>query len=218
MYLQELQLPRYRRGDSLALCWGIWQAAPRITRDDLEEQELIALLGPRLTPCAWNIMYQILAHPFMSDTELAAFLHLQQKSVRCSLYGLHRLDCLEPVETSVGKRWPLRERGLRLIAAANHVHVRRVAVIFGKEAERGTSTAAQRGEDWLLQHIQHTAGIYGFFARLAQAARQEGEQALCWWETGAACERRYRIQEQWYISSRMLWRNIALVHSSSDSG
>lgn len=47
MYLQELQLPRYRRGDSLALCWGIWQAA-RITRDDLEEQELIALLGPHL--------------------------------------------------------------------------------------------------------------------------------------------------------------------------
>ena len=63
---------------------------------------------------------------------------------------------------------------------------------------RETSTVVQRGETWLLQHIQHTAGIYGFFASLAQAARQESGQALCWWETGAMCERRYRVGEQWY--------------------
>ena len=56
----------------------------------------------------------------------------------------------------------------------------------------------QRGETWLLQHIQHTAGIYSFFASLTQAARQEPGQALCWWETGAVCERRYRVHEQWY--------------------
>ena len=30
------------------------------------------------------------------------------------------------------------------------------------------------------------------------AARQEPEYALCWWETGAVCERRYRVSEQWY--------------------
>ena len=56
----------------------------------------------------------------------------------------------------------------------------------------------QRGESWLVQHIQHAAGIYGFFARLAQATREKPEQALCWWETGAMCERRYRGGEQWY--------------------
>jgi hypothetical protein len=33
---------------------------------------------------------------------------------------------------------------------------------------------------------------------LAQAARQESEHALCWWETGPVCERRYRVGEQWY--------------------
>src|SRR5256885_812815 len=33
---------------------------------------------------------------------------------------------------------------------------------------------------------------------LAQAARRTQEQALCWWETGAACERRYRVGEQWH--------------------
>ena len=56
----------------------------------------------------------------------------------------------------------------------------------------------QRGEAWLLQRIGHTAGNYGFFAQLALAARQESEHALCWWETGPACERRYRVNEQWY--------------------
>ena len=55
-----------------------------------------------------------------------------------------------------------------------------------------------RGEAWLLQHIQHTAGIYSFFASLARAARREPGQELCWWETGSVCERRYRVGEQWY--------------------
>jgi protein involved in plasmid replication-relaxation len=43
-----------------------------------------------------------------------------------------------------------------------------------------------------------TAGIYGFFARLALAAQRESERELCWWETGPECERRYRVGEQWY--------------------
>jgi hypothetical protein len=54
------------------------------------------------------------------------------------------------------------------------------------------------GEAWLVQRIQHTAGIYSFFANLIQAARREPEQALCWWETGPVCERRYQLQELWY--------------------
>src|SRR5690242_5702479 len=27
---------------------------------------------------------------------------------------------------------------------------------------------------------------------------KEREQALCWWETGTVCERRYRVHDQWY--------------------
>ena len=26
----------------------------------------------------------------------------------------------------------------------------------------------------------------------------EAGHELCWWETGATCERRYRVGEQWY--------------------
>lgn len=157
-----------------------------IARSDLEEREVIALLGLRL----------LLAHPLLSDEELAAFLNLHLKAVRCALSALHRLGCLESMSTEVGKRWHLCERGLRLLAAANHLHLRAIGVISEGAAGGETATVSLRGEGWLLSHMQHTAGIYGFFAALAQAARGEPGHTLCWWETGAACERRYRVGEQ----------------------
>ncbi len=140
----------------------------------------------------------LLAHPLLSDEELAAFLNLHLKSVRCSLYALHRLGCLEPTSTEVGKRWHLCQRGLRLLAAANHLHLRTIGVTSDGAAGGETATVSLRGEGWLLQHMQHTAGIYGFFAALVQAARREPGHTLCWWEAGAACERGYRVGEQWY--------------------
>jgi hypothetical protein len=132
------------------------------------------------------------------DEELAAFLGLQRKSARCSLYALHRCGCLEPTPTDAGKRWRLCERGLRLLAAASHLSVRTMMTRPDDEADGKTSTMVQRGATWLLQHIQHTAGIYSFFASLAQAAMQQPERELCWWETGASCERRYQVHEQWH--------------------
>jgi predicted transcriptional regulator len=168
-----------------------------ITQDELEEQEVIALLGVRLTPCQWGILRLLLAHPLLSDEELAALLSLQRRSMRCSLYALHQLGCLEPITTRVGKRWHLCGRGLRLISAASHTDIRNMAVMSDDEANRGTALVVQRGEGWLLQHMQHTAGIYGFFAALAQATRGKPGQALCWWETGTVCERRYRVHERW---------------------
>ena len=103
--------------------------AAHITQEDLEEQEVIALLELRLTPCQWNILRMLLAHPLLSDEELAAFLSLQRKSARCSLYELHQLGCLEPIATLNGKRWHLCERGLRLVAAATHVHIRNITAL-----------------------------------------------------------------------------------------
>src|SRR6266487_3233244 len=172
--------------------------AAHVRQVGLEEQEIIALLGLRLTPCQWSILSLLLAHPLLSDEELAELLSLQRKSVRCSLYELHQLGCLEPILTEVGKRWHLRGSGLHMIATACHMQIRNIAISPENTAVTEMPTEVQRGENWLLQHIRHTAGIYGFFASLAQAARREPGQALCWWETGAMCERRYRVGEQWY--------------------
>ncbi len=168
--------------------------AEHLAQKSLAEQEATALLGSRLTPCQWSILRRLLAHPLLSDEELAAVSGLQRKSVRCSLYELHTLGCLEPIPTAAGKRWHLCERGLRLLATANRVHLRNIAA----EADGETEPVVQRGEGWLLQHIHHAAGIYRFFARLAEAAREQPDQSLCWWETGASCERRYRMGERWY--------------------
>src|SRR5258708_27387269 len=79
--------------------------------DNPEEREMVALLGVRLTPCQWSILRLLLAHPLLSDEELAAFLDLQRKSPRCSLYALHRCGCLEPVPTAARKRLGLFHRG-----------------------------------------------------------------------------------------------------------
>ena len=127
-----------------------------VAQDELEEREVISLLGLRLTPCQWSILHLLLAHPLLSDEELAAFLSLQRKSIRASLYELHQLGCLEPIPTEVGKRWHLCERGLCLVAAANHIHMRTIAALSDDGAESKTSKVIQRGEDWLLQRIGHT--------------------------------------------------------------
>ena len=177
---------------------NVTERAAQVSKVALDEREVIALLGLRLNPRQWEILRLLLAHPLLSDEELASFLNLQRRSVRCLLYELHQLGCLEPIATKVGKRWHFCGRGLRLIAATSRLHIGNIATMPDDETERETSALVQRGEAWLLQRIQHTAGIYGFFARLVQAARPEEGQALWWWETGPMCERRYQVGEQWY--------------------
>jgi hypothetical protein len=181
--------------------------AATIMRSDLEEREVIALLGLRITPRQWSILRVLLAHQLLSDEELAAFLNLHLKSVRCSLYALHRLGCLEQMSTEVGKRWHLCQRGLRLLASANHIHIRTIAVTSDGAAGGETSTVSLRGEGWLLQHMQHTSGIYGFFAALVQAARREPlANGVTGWETTGT------------ISGPMPWRSIAWGKARSNSG
>jgi hypothetical protein len=186
-----MRSPRLLRGD-------LASRIQSIKGNDVEEREAIALLGLRLTPFHWRMLYMLLAHPLLSDEEVASLFGLKRRSIRCALYTLRILGCLESLLTPAGKRWHLCERGLRLISAASHLHIRNVAVELDNEVEDETSHIWQCGERWLLEHIQHTAGVYGFFAALVQAARQQPEQELCWWETGVICERRYQAHEQWY--------------------
>jgi Replication-relaxation len=169
-------------------------------QDDLDERETLAWLAWHLTPGQWQIVSLLLAHPLLSTEELAVFLHLQRHSLRCSLYALRHLGCIVPVATSVGQRWYLAARGLHLVAAANRVPVRTIAsvpdALTAAEAP-GPLPVVQRGVSWQMQHIEHTAGVYSFFAQLARTTECRPGHALCWWETGAMCERRYRVNEQW---------------------
>ncbi|HVB24862.1 MAG TPA: replication-relaxation family protein [Ktedonobacteraceae bacterium] len=162
------------------------------------EPETLAWLAWRVTPGQWQLLYLLLSHPLLAPAELALLLSLQRQSVRCALSALHQRGCITPVATAVGQRWHLAPRGLHLVAAANRVPVRAIATVPDAVPTAEVPTVVQRGVAWLLHHIPHTAGVYSFFAHLAQAARQQPDQALCWWETGVQCERRYRVNEQWY--------------------
>jgi predicted transcriptional regulator len=171
------------------------------TQDQVGEPEMLAWLTWRVTPGQWEIMQQLLAHPLLSTEELAVLLHLQRHSVRCALSALHHCQCIVPAATVVVQRWHLDEWGLRLLAAANRVPLHTLAIIPDTTPATAASvsrTVVQRGVPWLLEHCEHTAGVYSFFTRLVQATTHLQGQALCWWETGARCECRYRVNEHWY--------------------
>ncbi len=167
-----------------------------------EEVESLALLAPRLTARMGSMLTLLFDHPFLSVSDLAPLLGLQVKSVRCCLYELRSLGCIESISTEVGQRWQLSQRGLRLFAAMHHVNVRNFVERASSTAS-GAPTCVLRGQQGLLQHLQHTAEVYSFFALLVRTTTSAQERwhedlGLLWWETGAACERRYRLGERWY--------------------
>jgi len=71
-----------------------------ITQHDLEEREVIALLGVRLTSCQWSILRLLLAHPLVSDEELAELLGMERKSARSTRSTLHAPHAGVPVHWS----------------------------------------------------------------------------------------------------------------------
>jgi hypothetical protein len=64
-------------------------------------------------------------------------------------------------------------------------------------AEGTKGTLIQRGLPLLSRTIQHTAGIYGFLARLHEEAAQQKQRVL-WWEIGSWCERCYHEHGAWH--------------------
>ncbi len=131
--------------------------------------------------------------------ERAAPLEREVSSIERYLGVLRGSGCIEPLSTNMGQRWRLCERGLRLIAATHHIKVQRIANQHESDA---SVHLVQHGMDVLFRHLEHTAGIYGFFASLSRAACEERlqghEHRLLWWETGASCERRYRDHDHWH--------------------
>ena len=169
------------------------------TGNDRDEREIIALLGLSLGHRHFALLHLLFTHPLLALHEMGALLEREDSSIERYLGLLSSQDCIERIASDVGQRWRLSERGLHLIAATQHISIQRIATV---EESDGETYLVQRGVDVLLRHLEHTAGIYGFFASLSQAASQERlqgrEHRLLWWETGAACERRYRDHERWH--------------------
>ena len=169
------------------------------TGDSRAEEKSIALLGLNLGHRHLDLLRVLLSYPLLHVREMAALIEREVSSIERYLRVLQRSGCIEPLATSMGQRWRLCERGLRLIAATQHISIQSIAT---QQESDGGAYLIQRGVDVLVRHLEHTAGIYGFFASLAQAANEERfqgrEHRLLWWETGAACERRYRDHDHWH--------------------
>ncbi|HVU69264.1 MAG TPA: replication-relaxation family protein [Ktedonobacteraceae bacterium] len=152
----------------------------------------LAWVSLHLSARQWELLLLLFAHPLLSNEELAALLGVRASSMRVLLHAVARWDVLTAQPRKGGTRWRLSALGLRLLAAAQQVDVRNLTMPIVAEDD---SPLIQRGLPWLQQHVEHTAGVYGFFAALARAPQDEGR--LVWWETGATCERRYRRQDRW---------------------
>jgi len=93
---------------------------------------------------------------------MAALTDLQVSSVERYLRELRHAGCIDPVTTTVGQRYRLNERGLRLMAAALHSSIQSLATSSTTGTNEDESSLVQRGQD-VLRHVEHTAGIYSFF-------------------------------------------------------
>jgi predicted transcriptional regulator len=169
------------------------------TGDSHDEGKIIALLGLTLGKRHLDLLQVLFTSPLLHVREMAALLEREVSSIERYVRVLQRSGCLVSMMTDGGQRWRLSECGLRLIAATQHIGIQSIAT---QQESDGGASLVQRGVDELIRHLEHTVGIYGFFASLSQAASEERlqgrEHRLLWWETGAVCECRYRDHEHWH--------------------
>jgi predicted transcriptional regulator len=169
------------------------------TGDSRDEGKSMALLGLYLGHRYLDLLQLLFTYPLLHVREMAALLEREVSSIERYVRVLHKSGCIVPMMTDGGQRWRLCERGLRLIAATQHITIQCIATLVESD---GRAYLVQQGVEVLVRHLEHTAGIYGFFSSLSQAASEERlqghEHRLLWWETGSACERRYRDHDHWH--------------------
>ncbi len=171
-------------------------------RSNGDERAALAFLGLRMDRRHLELLDLLLAHPLLDVQEMATLLDLESSSMERYVRALRNHGSIEPVATRVGQRWRLSGLGLRLVAAMHHVSMQSIATSAEPTGDDEEATLVQQGLDVLLSHVEHTVGVYSFFASLCRAARHErvrsGEHRLLWWETGTVCERRYRDHDRWH--------------------
>jgi predicted transcriptional regulator len=169
------------------------------TGDSHDAGKSMAYLGLTLGHRHLELLQLLFTYPLLHMGEMAALLEREASSIERYVRVLQRSGCLMSMVTNCGQRWRLSERGLRLIAASQHISLQSIATL--QESDGGASIM-QLGVDMLVRHLEHTAGIYRFFSSLSRAASQERlqgrEHRLLWWETGSTCERRYRDHDHWH--------------------
>jgi len=179
-----------------------WNKKSVSSQDKRDERETLALLGLRIGHRCIDVLTYLFNHPLLSREELALLLDLQTSTITRYLGEMRRCGCIESLATQVGQRWRLSARGIHLIAVTQQVSLKSIAIMSTPISEQEEPKLVQRGQEVLLRQVHHTAGVYSFFALLAQGAQQErtrgGQLRLLWWESGRACMRSYRSSATWH--------------------
>jgi hypothetical protein len=192
--LEREKIPLLSRGARLYRFERRREGGPRLPQKRTLGVEAWRWSSLDLSPRQWDILWLLQAHPLLSRENLCAHLHLEGSSVRHLLAPLAHAELIQEYGTRVGERFALAERGLRLLAASSHCHVRYLVHRPDSpgESEPSAQGLVPRGLPGLLKQVEHIAGVYSFFDALA------GFGWVRWWETGAICVRFYRFQEAWY--------------------
>lgn len=159
------------------------------------------LAGVALERAHYRILEVLCVAPFLTPTEIAAFLGLHDTSVQQYIAEMQAFACLAEErlrEEEPTRRLRLSSQGMRLLALRHHLQFRTIAVRQHGPGE-AKSSYRQKGLDMLRRNATLTCGVYAFFAQLAREAPQHGHHLL-WWETASAREQSY------YSLARAAWR------------
>ncbi len=159
------------------------------------------LLGLALERSHYRIIEILFAHPFLSQTNLAAFLRIQSSSVRQYLSEMRSYNCLdtEPLPGDPAERWRLSSQGLRLVALRHHIPLQRIATLQEKQ-DSDVPLYCQKGLERHRRNAVLTAAVYTFFTQLLLGTVAEAKHQLLWWETTYAREQSY------YVLSSPAWK------------
>ncbi|HLG77509.1 MAG TPA: replication-relaxation family protein, partial [Ktedonobacteraceae bacterium] len=147
-----------------------------------------------------TLLYQA---PLLTSDELAAVTGLHSSSVLRYVRELQRFGCVQSWPDRIVReiRWSVAERGLRLLAAAHHLHVLRLSTTTAAGHSQSSSERAlqmahgsalmPKGLELIKRQLNHTKGIYHFLVLLHQQLRTVHGR-MDWWIIAGQCERSFR--------------------------
>ena len=109
----------------------------------------IAFLGLSLGHRHLDLLQLLFTYPLLHVREMAALLEREVSSIERYLRVLQRSGCIVPMVTDGGQRWRLSERGLRLIAATQHINIQSIAT--QQESDEGATSRST--VEWMCSYV-----------------------------------------------------------------
>jgi Replication-relaxation len=203
------------------------QSMTGVVLSSMQEQELITLLGLKMSERYREIVLLLYTNPLLSTNEVAILNEQYVKTTNRYVLTLEQWGCIEhafpkqsPRETvnptqlsanenerqpmgSHDRRWVLSIRGLRYLAASMNVAETTVIQrqIHTRDVQQATPRVThlqQLGVGQLSREWSHTTGVYQCITGFYRAAALQPGHTIAWFEAHFRCARRYRANGIWH--------------------